>query len=288
MPGLLHCKGRRGSDGSDIMIKMLGVFRRKPGITPEGYKNYYENEHVPLVLSLSPRFAAYRRNYVIPEIGKPELPHIQPGVPTLKFDGFAEAWFPDQATFDKVGEDLKKPENQALIIKSEENLFDRSQMIFFVTEEHITPAKDLGAGEGAPDDGSMVKMVAFMKRKPGMSREAFKEYYETRHAPLAAKCMRMFAGYRRSYIVPSKTLDAGHVKDRPPQPDVDVLTEIWFRKPEDVQALAKELAHPEIGPMITADEANMLDRTYMKTWMVQECVTSPQELEAAKRKAGTL
>ena len=30
----------------------------------------------------------------------------------------------------------------------------------------------------------MIKTIAFLKRKAGLSREAFIRYYETRHAPL--------------------------------------------------------------------------------------------------------
>ena len=48
----------------------------------------------------------------------------------------------------------------------------------------------------------MVKMIALLRRKAGMSREDFIQYYETKHVPLILKHVKIMADYRRSYVVP--------------------------------------------------------------------------------------
>ncbi len=53
----------------------------------------------------------------------------------------------------------------------------------------------------------MIKLVMPMKRKPGMSVEAFRAYYETRHKLIGEKYLagdeeRLFdTRYRRPYLV---------------------------------------------------------------------------------------
>ena len=108
----------------------------------------------------------------------------------------------------------------------------------------------------------------------------------TRHAPLAAKHLRMMAGYRRSYMIPGSTFDAGHIADVPAPPEIDVMTEMWFRTQSDVDALAATMADPTIGAIFAEDEAKLFDRGSIQMFMVDERVTSKATLEAAARAKG--
>jgi hypothetical protein len=61
---------------------------------------------------------------------------------------------------------------------------------------------------------TVAKTIALFSRRPEISREQFRDHYETVHAPLAARHVP-FAKYVRSYLVASD--EAGF----------DVLTEFW-------------------------------------------------------------
>src|SRR3546814_14773322 len=48
----------------------------------------------------------------------------------------------------------------------------------------------------------MIKMLWLLKRKPGMSKEAFREHYENSHVVLAHKYVgHLLEGYHRNYPV---------------------------------------------------------------------------------------
>ncbi|HWF26918.1 MAG TPA: EthD domain-containing protein [Mycobacterium sp.] len=46
------------------MIKVFGYLKRKPGLSPREFADYYENNHVPLVLSKAFTPTVYKRNYI--------------------------------------------------------------------------------------------------------------------------------------------------------------------------------------------------------------------------------
>ncbi|MDT5077516.1 MAG: hypothetical protein QOJ80_2153 [Mycobacterium sp.] len=46
------------------MIKVFGYLKRKPGVSPREFADYYERNHVPLVLSKAFMPMVYKRNYI--------------------------------------------------------------------------------------------------------------------------------------------------------------------------------------------------------------------------------
>lgn len=46
------------------MLKLLSYLRRRDGMATEQFVDYYENHHVPLILSLAPAPAMYKRHYI--------------------------------------------------------------------------------------------------------------------------------------------------------------------------------------------------------------------------------
>lgn len=267
------------------MIKQVDLFSKKPGMSMADFKQYYETRHVPLLMQYIPRFAHYRRNFVIPGADV-EAGHIADQPPPPDFDVITEVWFEDQATFDKLIDDLKDPAIGGPIARDEENFFDRGRMVIFAMEEHATPEAHLGSAAGAPDDGSMVKMVCMIRRRPGMTRDAFIEYYETRHAPLTVSHLPMIARYHRSYMIPGSAFDAGHIADAPPLPEIDVMTEMWFRTKADHDALLTALRDPALAKIFAADEENLFDRASIQMFLVDECVTPTSVLAASARARG--
>lgn len=47
------------------MLKILSYLCKRDGMTTEEFVDYYENCHVPLILSLAPAPAVYKRNYLL-------------------------------------------------------------------------------------------------------------------------------------------------------------------------------------------------------------------------------
>ena len=76
----------------------------------------------------------------------------------------------------------------------------------------------------------MVKMVAFFKRKPGTSVEAFQNYWRTTHAGIVVK----MPGIRK--YVQSHTLLSGYRKG---EPAYDGSAEVWFDDTQAMRALAQ-------------------------------------------------
>lgn len=113
--------------------------------------------------------------------------------------------------------------------------------------------------------GEIYKILLFMKRRPDLSVEAFRDYYETRHAPLAEKYSRGVSRYIRRYIDPQPHPETGAFTDGP-----DVITELWF---EDEKVYRGTLAYITTSLMpgeIVADEQNLFDRASFRIATVVE------------------
>jgi len=74
------------------------------------------------------------------------------------------------------------------------------------------------------------------RRRPELSRDAFRDYYETRHAPLAIQHVR-FTKYVRNHLI------------APSNAEFDVVSEFWLADPAEVSALDSSSA----GKILEAD-----------------------------------
>ena len=83
----------------------------------------------------------------------------------------------------------------------------------------------------------MFKQVCLLTRRPGMSMEEFKDYYENSHAPLLATMMPQARRYVRRFVQPEGNPLAGST---PPVP-FDCLMELWWDSREEFEAV-KEMA----------------------------------------------
>jgi uncharacterized protein (TIGR02118 family) len=103
----------------------------------------------------------------------------------------------------------------------------------------------------------MVKMVAFFKRKTGMSVEAFQSYWRTTHAGIVLK----MPGIRR--YVQSHTLLSGYRKG---EPAYDGVAEVWFDDTKVMRALAQAQEYAAVR----ADEPNFIDVSTMGSIITEE------------------
>jgi uncharacterized protein (TIGR02118 family) len=112
----------------------------------------------------------------------------------------------------------------------------------------------------------MIKSIALIKKKPGLSQEEFIKHYEEVHAPLALKHFPTFKRYVRNYIIAFPGT---------PEPDFDCVTEFWFDDIEGAMAVQETLGDykTEIGKIFLADEEKFQDRGKTRNFLVDERVS---------------
>lgn len=106
----------------------------------------------------------------------------------------------------------------------------------------------------------MIKTVALIKKKPGMSLEDFMKHYEEVHAPLAQKHLGHFKKYVRNYVM--------GVDDN----DFDCISEFWFEDINDAMKVQEILGDykTDIGKIFLADELKFQDREKTRMFLVEE------------------
>ncbi len=114
------------------------------------------------------------------------------------------------------------------------------------------------------------KILLFMKRRPGMSVEAFRDYYENHHVPLALKHGSGMQRYIRRYIDPQSHPENGPGDDLP----FDVITELWFDNEAVFKGTVAYLTTTIMPGVITKDEARLFDRASFRIATVVECESS--------------
>jgi hypothetical protein len=114
----------------------------------------------------------------------------------------------------------------------------------------------------------MMKSIALLPRRIDLTRRQFRDYYETRHAPLAIGYFA-FAKYVRNHL-----LDQGDI-------GFDAISEFWS---EDIVKLAS-LMQTEIGEIFRADERRFMDREQIRMGGSTEVLLagSPRGVELSPR-----
>jgi EthD domain len=110
------------------------------------------------------------------------------------------------------------------------------------------------------------KILLLMKRRPGMTVAAFRDYYENHHAPLCEKYTTSVKRYLRRYIDPHPHPETGPAGELA----YDVITELWF---DDEAVFKGTLAYITTSIMpdeIVADEKKLFDRSSFRIATVVE------------------
>jgi len=111
------------------------------------------------------------------------------------------------------------------------------------------------------------KILLFMKRRPGMSFEAFKDYYENHHAPLCAKYASGVSRYLRRFLTPHPNPETGATEEL----QFDVITELWFKDEALFRGTVQYLATSIMPDEVVADEKQLFDRTKTRMATIVEC-----------------
>ncbi len=115
----------------------------------------------------------------------------------------------------------------------------------------------------------MLKLVALLKRKPGMSMEEFKEYYETNHLPIGLPQLKGHAiSHHRRYLTPIPGPDG-----QASEGDYDVIMEIWFEDQAQLENAMQIWQDPDLVERVAEDTPNFLDRADNPMFFVEEHAT---------------
>lgn len=127
----------------------------------------------------------------------------------------------------------------------------------------------MGRGRArAAERGLVIKLILVVRRKPGMTREAFVSYYESTHAPLAASVMLKCKKYVRNFVAEELT---GAL-------NFDVMTEFWFDVDGSWEETRESLTDAATRQLLEEDEARFMDRSSMRVFLADERPTAPHSL----------
>jgi uncharacterized protein (TIGR02118 family) len=206
------------------MVKVISAIKRKPGMSLELFTAHWRTTHAQLVMKV-PAIARYVQSQTI-ESG------YRNGEPV--YDGVAELWYEDTAALHRA---VSSPEARVTMTDNE-NFLDLNRFASLLTDEIVQ--KD------GPADSSMVKLVEFVWRKPGMDVAAFQKHWREIHGPLAAKIPQI-SRYVQSHARSSSYRD-GRV------PPFDGTTQVWFASTDAMRQAATTAEYRAVR----ADEPNFV------------------------------
>lgn len=96
------------------------------------------------------------------------------------------------------------------------------------------------------------------RRRPELTRDAFRDYYETRHAPLAIRHVR-FTKYVRNHLI------------APSNAEFDVVSEFWLVDPKEAIELDKSPA----GEILRADADKFVSQTRFRAFAEESLLAGP-------------
>ncbi len=117
----------------------------------------------------------------------------------------------------------------------------------------------------------MIKAIYFIKRKPGMSLEAFREYWLKDHAALVLKVPGLVK------YVQSHTTDSGYRKH---EPIYDGIAALWYENLDDM----RKTANLPISRETLADDEKFLDMSKFAFILTRERVQKENPIEAGMPK----
>ncbi len=117
----------------------------------------------------------------------------------------------------------------------------------------------------------MIKLIMCLRRREGMSRDDFTDYWQNSHGPFF---MENASVMRARRYVQSQTLDsplnAGMRESRGLAEEFDGVAEVWFESEEDLMAAMGSAGMAELGPKLVADENNFIDHSRSCAFIVKE------------------
>ena len=110
------------------MFKVYAYMTKREGLTSKAFKDYYENHHVPLVLSHAPLPKVYKRNYIV----RGDAANLES--PTIDFDCITELAWDDRSGSEEWITRL----GISAIAEDEARFLDRTKTKAYVIDERVS------------------------------------------------------------------------------------------------------------------------------------------------------
>lgn len=114
------------------MYKIFAFLNKRDGISTDEFIDYYENNHVPLILSLAPTPLLYKRRYVV------HGEKLTGGSNHVDFDVMTELGFANREAHLAWLDMLSGPGAGEQVAADEARFLERSRTRAYVVDERIT------------------------------------------------------------------------------------------------------------------------------------------------------
>lgn len=215
------------------MIKLMFFCRRRPDVSHETYADRLLRGHVPLALAHHPTMLGYVVNVV---------EAVPPGWPPL--DSIGELTF---ATFEDFSERLYDDAQGREAVERDVAGF-LGGAVPYVATEHVQKSDPGGAAVGTRSPG--VKLVCPVRRRHGMTHDAFVEHWLGRHVPLALRHHPGLSKYVTN-VVKGRLSEEGE--------DLDGVAELHF--PSEAVLASGMFDSPDGERTVREDMARFIGRT---------------------------
>lgn len=117
-------------------MKLLAFFCRKQGMSLTEFRDYYENNHVPLIQSLTTVPFGYKRSYFQHD------DELNTCTAPFQCDVVTEIEFASRATFEQFRTEIFAPGAGERLIADELRFMDRSRQWIIVIDEQVSTILD--------------------------------------------------------------------------------------------------------------------------------------------------
>ncbi len=220
------------------MIHLFCFVTRRPDLSLEAFGSHWRDRHGPLIRDL-PRLARHLRRYEQnPRLGKDYERSGGPG-----FDGVAHQIFDAHDDFIKF---VKEPDYQEHVRADEQRFLDMGSLSFLLTEE---PRVLIGGDR----EEAAVKLIAFVRRKPGVERDAFHRWWSEDRAASVRDDPDVFD----HVIAHNQYSRTERDYERDGGGGFDGATEQWFPSLESFRTYSAQMATKNA---LSESEATLLDQ----------------------------
>ena len=122
----------------------------------------------------------------------------------------------------------------------------------------------------------MFKVIVMLRKREGLSRAEFMDYYNNRHVPFVHSLLPTGAAiHRRNFVIPAEPapMEMGANADAVVRDDPDVISEVYYEDLAAAQSAAKAMSDPAIRAQIEEDELKFLMSGSLKSYVVEVCET---------------
>jgi hypothetical protein len=205
------------------MYKQCLILWRKPGLSREGFKDYYDRTHLDCVSSQLPSPPrSHRRHY---PVWDDALTVVSEGFE--RFDAFATVSFDDASRREEWRKTLMASQlAREAIEKDEANFIDMSKRMMCVVDEATTASSPSGAANGVK-----AYILRFLKyRGAATSRDNVKELHEKAVAAQAQQLPADLVHFKRNYLLPEHPWSYSRMPEGVATPSswIDVIEELGF------------------------------------------------------------